>query len=232
MPGLCCSVDPFGFDPLGGSRAAEEAEPGASTDAVCPWGRLADGHGALVRCLTRGRGDFDFAGSAARDAGRASQNLPPSNRLRSSWHRARCAALGPRRPGMLRRTLRPTRRTFPAPGPADPSAGKDSAAFTIELGPVVPDTGSLPDAKKSLNKARDRFLTCTKAGGFSPDGGEVELRFLVLGRGRAEGVSVHKRDGVSSAADKCLADVVDRRYVGYPDGPEVGATLVVTMKRK
>src|SRR3954468_9686213 len=34
------------------SRAFAEPERGAVVDAQCPWGRLADGRGRLVRCLT------------------------------------------------------------------------------------------------------------------------------------------------------------------------------------
>jgi hypothetical protein len=64
------------------------------------------------------------------------------------------------------------------------------------------------------------------------DRAEVELRFLVQERGRAEGVSLKKRRGLGDAAAKCIADVVDRRFVGYPEEPAVGATLVVTITKK
>jgi len=122
-----------------------------------------------------------------------------------------------------------------APAPAAPPPGdapKDAPAFGVEIGRVTADTGALSDAAKSLRKARDRLLACTRAGGVAPEGGEVELRFLVQGRGRAEGVSVQRRRGVTAAAAKCVADVIDRRFVGYPDEPAVGATLVIAMKKK
>jgi hypothetical protein len=40
-------------------------------------------------------------------------------------------------------------------------------------------------------------------------------------------VSVQKRQNVSAEAAHCVAEVVDRRRVGVPDEPLVGATLVV-----
>jgi hypothetical protein len=101
----------------------------------------------------------------------------------------------------------------------------------VELGRVVADSGSLSDGTKSLRKAKEPLLACSKRG-VAPDGGDVELRFLVQGRGRAEGVSVQRRRGVSAAAAKCVADVLDRRFVGYPDEAQVGATLVVALKKK
>jgi hypothetical protein len=38
--------------------------------------------------------------------------------------------------------------------------------------------------------------------------------------------------GVTEPAARCVADVVDRRYVGYPEEPIVGATLTVTFAKK
>jgi hypothetical protein len=46
-------------------------------------------------------------------------------------------------------------------------------------------------------------------------------------RGRAEGLTVKDRTGLSLAAAKCIADVVDRRFVGYPAAPIVGADLSI-----
>ena len=63
-------------------------------------------------------------------------------------------------------------------------------------------------------------------------GGSVELRFLVRGKGRVEGIGVPKKRGVSDAAAKCIADVVGRRYVGYPEAPIVAATATVSIIKK
>ena len=43
----------------------------------------------------------------------------------------------------------------------------------------------------------------------------------------AEGVSVSKRSNLSKEAAQCVADVVDRRRVGTPESPMVGATVLV-----
>jgi hypothetical protein len=103
----------------------------------------------------------------------------------------------------------------------------------VEVGPVVADEGALPDALKNLKKAKERYAECVdKNGGLTAERGDIELRFLVQGKGRAEGVSVKKRRGLGEGAAKCVADVVDRRYVGYPEAPAVGATVVVTITKK
>ncbi len=178
----------------------------APIDATCAWGRLSDGHGALVRCLTE------------EEAARL-REAPPSH---PSAEPPKLMAVVPAEP----------QKEAPAPASDATQPAADAPRFTVEVGKVTADEGSLPDSRKNLVRARERFLGCAKAGGVAPDGGEVELRFLVLGRGRAEGVSVQKRHGVSVSTARCLADVLDRRFVGYPDGPQVAATLVVTMKKK
>jgi hypothetical protein len=75
--------------------------------------------------------------------------------------------------------------------------------------------GRLPEADKKLATARDRYLDCVqKNGGMKERTAEVHVRFLVRARGRAEGVSVAKRSGVTPEAARCVAEVVDRRQVG------------------
>jgi hypothetical protein len=117
----------------------------------------------------------------------------------------------------------------PKPGPSTP----ESPQLDVDVGPVVADAGALPDAQKNFKKVRDRMAACVeRAGGLTGERGSVELRFLVQGLGRAEGVSVKKHRGMSEAAAKCIGGVVDRRYVGYPEEPAVGATVVVTLSKK
>jgi hypothetical protein len=53
----------------------------------------------------------------------------------------------------------------------------------------------------------------------------------VRSKGIAEGVSVQKRFNVGSEAARCIAEIVDRRHVGVPDQPLVGATLIVKIAR-
>jgi hypothetical protein len=99
-----------------------------------------------------------------------------------------------------------------------------------DVGPARADTGDLPEARAQLKKPLDRYAQCVENnGGLAGDSGQVTLRFLVRERGRAEGVAVKDRRGVSLVAAKCIADVIDRRYVGYPAAPIVGATLTIDL---
>jgi hypothetical protein len=104
-----------------------------------------------------------------------------------------------------------------------PLAGTD---LEVTVGPVTADSGQLGVGK--LGAPRDRYVKCVlDNGGLKEKSAEVEVRFLVQKRGRAEGVSVAKRVGVSAEAARCVAEVVDRRYVGVPEAPIVGATVLV-----
>jgi hypothetical protein len=124
------------------------------------------------------------------------------------------------------------------PSAAAPSASAPSAEppasdvpLSARLVRVVADEGKLPDAKK-LDVPRDRYVDCVKKhGGLSAERGEVHVRFLVRVRGIAEGVSVAKKTAVSAKAASCIADVVDRRAVGIPDAPMVGATAIIEIKK-
>lgn len=115
----------------------------------------------------------------------------------------------------------------PAPSAsATPPSGTEK--LTMEVGPVLVDSGTLPEALGKLKAPADRYLACVEQhGGLMRDTGEVQVRFLVRERGRAEGAIVKKRSAVSEQAAACIAGVVDRRFVGQPDEPLVGATLVV-----
>lgn len=160
-------------------------------DPVCAWGRLGDGHGMLVRCLTQNEAGPLVAGDKSAAQEKASEAEPA--------------------------------------GPAEPApAAPPKKRILVELGPIAVDSGTLPLAVKKLNAARDRYVECVeKHGGMMASKAKVDVRFLVRERGRAEGVSVAKSSGVSRGAAKCVAQVVDRRHVGYPAAPIVGATLTV-----
>jgi len=70
-----------------------------------------------------------------------------------------------------------------------------------------------------------------KNGGLSGKTGEVSVRFLVRAKGVAEGVSVAKRTNLSKEAAQCVAEVIDRRRVGTPESPMVGATVLVKFSK-
>jgi hypothetical protein len=110
-----------------------------------------------------------------------------------------------------------------------PTPNKASRRVRLQaVGPAQADTGDLPEAQGQLVRASDRYVQCVEsAGGISSSPAKVTLRFLVRERGRAEGVTVKDRSGVSVAGAKCIAEVVDRRFVGYPAAPIVGADLSI-----
>jgi len=98
--------------------------------------------------------------------------------------------------------------------------------FLEQSGPVTADSGTLGIGK--LGAARDKYMKCVNDnGGLKEASGEVQVRFMLRQRGRAEGVSVAKRSGVSAEAARCVSEVVDRRYVGVPAEPMVGATVAI-----
>lgn len=184
-------------------------------DPACPWGRISNGKGLIVRCL-----------SEAEAQGLRSGTLPaPSS---SALPAAAATASG----GVV--VAPPSSVAAPTP-PGDevveadagaPAASPSTDKLDITVGPVTADTGTLGIGK--LGAARDKYLKCVNDnGGLKDASGEVQVRFMLRQRGRAEGVSVAKRSGVSAEAARCVSEVVDRRYVGVPAEPIVGATVSI-----
>jgi hypothetical protein len=183
-----------------GTEAAERADASRYPyDPVCRWGRIANGRGMLVRCISKDEAEALRRKSPA--AGSAASQQPGS------------------------RSATSTQETAPSPGAARPRIG-------VTVGPVLVQSGKLPAAERKLRAAEDRYAKCVEQhGGLTRTQGEVRVRFLVRGRGRAEGVGVSKRRSVSAEAARCIANVVDRRYVGLPDAEIVAATLVVKLRQ-
>ena len=186
-----CVVVPF--DASAGDDRAINRYP---FDPACPWGRLADGRGVVVRCLTEAEAT-QLAGA---------KSTPPT------------AAPA----GASAGTTEKKTATEPAAGLLD-----------ADVVSVTADDGNLPTARRKLRTSRDKYARCvSENGGLTADVGEVTVRFLVRELGRAEGTSVDKRHGMSDAAAKCIAGVVDRRPVGTPEGPMVGASAVIRVTRQ
>lgn len=255
------------------AQAGAAAEPAARYpfDPVCPWGRVADGQGMLVRCLDPAEAQR-LAGStrASTASGTALAVTPPPAAPPGTAPVAVSApppappivvaappVVAPVTPPPAAGTVRAAPAPAAAPAvpsasaPVAPPAGGPAApapraaprtpapppkprslrVASTTVGAAQADTGELPEAQKELQKASERYTQCVDSnGGLDADSGVVTLRFLVRERGRAEGVSVKERRGVSIAAAKCVADVVDRRYVGYPAAPIVGATLAIEFR--
>ncbi|MFZ5893891.1 MAG: hypothetical protein ACOY0T_22710 [Myxococcota bacterium] len=177
-------------------------------DPACPWGRVANGKGMIVRCMSE------------EEANQVLKRVAPSAP-------ATPAAAGSAAPAA---SASGTSATEP---PAEADAGDSGATdqrLEVSVGPVVADQGELSVGK--LNQAKARYAKCiTDHGGLKDKTGEVDVRFLVRSKGIAEGVSVQKRVNVSAEAARCVAEVVDRRRVGVPDAPLVGATVIIKFEK-
>ncbi len=183
-------------------------------DPACPWGRIGNGKGLIVRCLSEAEAQALRSGTVAVSPSPTSAAAPIASA--SSSVSAPPAAAAPPTP--------PTDVTDADAGAVNPAPSDEKLDVTV--GPVTADSGTLGIGK--LGAARDRYVKCVSDnGGLKDKEGEVQVRFLLRQRGRAEGVSVAKRSGVSAEAARCVSDVVDRRYVGVPEAPIVGATVVI-----
>lgn len=171
-------------------------------DPVCPWGRVADGNGMMVRCL---------------ESSEAKSLLQVQGPVRAAESGGPAASTAPVSPAPAE------------PATAKPSVG--SGKIVVEsVGPAVADAGDLPLAGSKLSSAKDKYIQCVaQNGGLSAKQAKVVVRFLVRERGRAEGVSVKSQSGMSAAAAQCIAEVVNLRYVGYPAAPIVGATIPILL---
>jgi hypothetical protein len=185
----------FGGVALGAAAALSDSVEGLLRrypyDPACLWGRLANGKGTVLRCLTE------------QEAAAVAVNAPAPA------------------PALPATTTAPAGSAAPAEDPLAPKG-----RFEITVGPVVADKGELGVGK--LGVPKDRYARCVEEnGGIKGDSAEVHVRFLVRSKGIAEGVSVQKRLNVTPEAARCIAEVVDRRHVGVPEEPLVGATVPI-----
>jgi hypothetical protein len=210
-------VSVLGFSTLGlvgGAALSESLESLVRRypyDPACLWGRLANGKGTIVRCLS----EQEASGLAS-----VANSLPPAAAPAA-------VATAPSTTAPVAPTAAPSTApsAAPAPGTVAPEPPKPGR-YEITVGPVTADRGELPLGK--LGQPKDRYVKCLDDfGGLKGDSGEVHVRFLVRAKGVAEGVSVQKRVNVSAEAARCVSEVVDRRHVGVPSEPLVGATVVV-----
>lgn len=215
---LSCASLLLAFGALASGETADALLRRYPYDPACPWGRIGNGKGLIVRCLTEQEaqglrtGTLPLANSTALPA--TSASAPPAVAPTTSASAAAATPPPSEEPAE-------TEPATPAPTPT-PSNEK----LEITVGPVTADTGTLGIGK--LGAARDKYMKCVNDnGGLKEASGEVHVRFMLRQKGRAEGVSVAKRSGVSAEAARCVSEVVDRRYVGVPAEPMVGATVVI-----
>jgi hypothetical protein len=209
---------------LGAARGGAQAEvaPRYPFDPLCPWGRISDGHGMLLRCLQPAEATALVQGPQVHGRQASAPIAEPA----PSAPPVASAAPGATTP------VAPTPAPAPtAERPSSAAAARAQNAAVSQIGPLSVDTGDLPIALVELRKPRQRYADCVNQnGGVTGGRGRVEIRFLVRELGRAEGVLVKAREGVSLEAAKCIAGVIDRRNVGYPEAPIVGATVVVELE--
>jgi len=215
---LPCASLLLAFGALASGETADALLRRYPYDPACPWGRINNGKGLIVRCLSeaeaQGLRSGTLASPSALPAATPSASSAPSAAAPESSAAPAAAAV----------TAEAV--TEPTPGATPTSPEKSNEKLEITVGPVTADTGTLGIGK--LGAARDKYMKCVNDNGGLKDGsGEVQVRFMLRQRGRAEGVSVAKRSGVSAEAARCVSEVVDRRYVGVPEAPIVGATVAI-----
>ena len=180
-------------------------------DPACPWGRINNGKGVIVRCLSEAEAEGLRSGASASPSSSA---LPVASAV---------PLVAPAS------SATPTAVAAEEVTEADagtPALAPSNDKLEITVGPVTADSGTLGIGK--LGAARDKYQKCVNDnGGLKEPNGEVQVRFMLRQKGRAEGVSVAKRSGVSAEAARCVSEVVDRRYVGVPAEPMVGATVSI-----
>ncbi|HET7539794.1 MAG TPA: hypothetical protein VFK05_07975 [Polyangiaceae bacterium] len=211
---LSCASLLLAFGALASGETADALLRRYPYDPACPWGRIGNGKGLIVRCLSETEAQALRAGTlplASASAGPAASSTPP-------------ALVPPSSPSAT--SPSPEEAAEPDAGAPVPAPAPSNDKLEITVGPVTADTGTLGVGK--LGAPRDKYLKCINDnGGLKEASGEVQVRFMLRQKGRAEGVSVAKRSGVSAEAARCVSEVVDRRYVGVPAEPMVGATVSI-----
>lgn len=210
----------LGFAALAtGAIAVAEAEDALLKrypyDPACAWGRVGNGKGMVVRCMSEDEAKTLRAAAPAPVAGAKPAPAPGVTSAKPAPDATAAT-------GSTTTTETPAETADAEPAPdANPDAALD-----VAVGPVTAEEGTLGVGK--LGAPKDKYIACVqKNGGLSGKTGEVSVRFLVRGKGIAEGVSVSKRSNLSKEAAQCVAEVVDRRRVGTPESPMVGATVLV-----
>src|SRR5882724_5528150 len=135
-------------------------------DPACAWGRIGNGKGLIVRCLSEAEAQALRAGTlpAAPAAGAPPSPAPPAS--------APPAAAAPASAAPA-----PAASDEPNDADAGPPAASDEK-LDVTVGPVTADSGELGIGK--LGAPKDRYVKCVNANGGLKDGaGEVVVKFLV-----------------------------------------------------
>lgn len=110
------------------------------------------------------------------------------------------------------------------PAPPDPPAVKLSEPEFIN--------GDVPAVTNILEKTLGDVAQCVADhGGLDAEEGGMKVQFLVRARGRAEGVEVLKRHGVTKDAARCVQKLLKNKWVGMPTEDPTGVQFRYDMKR-
>jgi len=217
---LSCASLLLAFGALASGETSDALLRRYPYDPACPWGRIGNGKGLIVRCLTEAEAQALRAGALPAPA----TSAPPAASSGAP------ALVAPASSVTAVTTAPAEEAPEPDAGTAAPVPAPSNEKLEITVGPVTADSGTLGVGK--LGAARDKYMKCVNDnGGLKDASGEVHVRFMLRQKGRAEGVSVAKRSGVSAEAARCVSEVVDRRYVGVPAEPMVGATVVIKFSK-
>jgi hypothetical protein len=152
-------------------------------DAICAWGRLGDGRGDLVRCLS-------------------SEEASNLRRLSKRDERSNAEA-----------TVTPTRESSPV---------------EVIINTVFFQGEHIASAKQNLATLAADYRNCILShGGLRRASGELRIRFHVDPRGLARDASVSRRRFVSRQAGRCVARVVEHRFVGALKSKGTVGTLIM-----
>lgn len=187
-------------------------------DPACAFGRVANGKGMIVRCISEEEANTLLRRAPAAAPPRTGEAAPSAGGAASTATPPPAASVGG--------------GTAAEAGdvPGSEAVGTGDERLDVTVGPVVADQGELSVGK--LSQPKSRYVKCVlDHGGMKDRSGQVDVRFLVRSKGIAEGVSVQKRVNVSAEAARCIAEIVDRRRVGVPDAPLVGATVVIKFEK-
>jgi len=186
------------------SSSSRESDPG------CLHGQVVDGHSGAVRCLSAQEltlaGPYDMLPPEPSDAG-----------LDSGRDAASAAGGGARRD---------------AGAFLDSSSAIPLRTISVSIEGLSFENGDVPRAPLALDRIKKDFARCAANEPLLvKSDATLDLRFLVRGPGRAEGVDVVQVRGMSVDVVRCVTSQLAGRQVGSPSADPVAVALTVRFKK-
>jgi len=226
-------VEPLTKGPTEASKKGKDGEGAEGKDATprCPYGELSDPHRGFIRCLTPEERDADWLppppqrepprAEAPKDGGKDGSSKDGSKDGSSKDGSKDGSAAGPP----------PDNTPPPAPPPAVPEPAPPAVPPLVEMGAPKFENGEVTRVDKALSSITSGVGKCiADNGGLSGVSGSMTVSFLVRVRGRAEGVEVSKRKGVSAEAGECIRKLLKNKAIGAPSADPVGVSFTISLK--